>query len=85
MSLLKEGDLIESNGSLQANFIRQTLVLSERSFKNMHRDLGYYWLRLAIYIALGFGLGTVFYQIGYGFGSINVRLPLAYYFGLSIN
>ncbi|PWA56732.1 pigment precursor permease, P-loop containing nucleoside triphosphate hydrolase [Artemisia annua] len=72
----EEGDLIESNGSLQANFITQSLVLSERSFKNMHRDLGYYWLRLAIYIALGFGLGTVFYQIGYGFGSINARVSM---------
>ncbi|GKB60539.1 ABC transporter G family member 11-like protein [Tanacetum coccineum] len=72
----EEGDLIERKESLQANFITQTLVLSERSFKNMHRDLGYYWVRLAIYIALGFALGTVFYQIGYGFGSINARVSM---------
>lgn len=40
----------------------------------MYRDMGYYWLRLAIYIALGFGLGTVFYRIGNSYSSINVRV-----------
>lgn len=38
----------------------------------MHRDLGYYWLRLAIYVTLGLGLGTVFYDIGDSYGSIQV-------------
>lgn len=38
----------------------------------MYRDLGYYWLRLAIYIALAVGLGTVFFNIGHSYGSIQV-------------
>ncbi|KAF9663408.1 hypothetical protein SADUNF_Sadunf17G0046700 [Salix dunnii] len=42
----------------QANFISQCLILTRRSFVNMYRDLGYYWLRLAIYIALCSGLGS---------------------------
>ncbi|KAB5516099.1 hypothetical protein DKX38_026747 [Salix brachista] len=50
----------------QANFISQCLILTRRSFVNMYRDLGYYWLRLAIYIALCSGLGSVFYDIGSG-------------------
>ncbi|KAL9343228.1 hypothetical protein Peur_063659 [Populus x canadensis] len=54
----------------QANFISQCLILTRRSFVNMYRDLGYYWLRLAIYIALCSGLGSVFYDIGSGYSSI---------------
>ena len=39
----------------------------------MYRDLGYYWLRLAIYITLGLGLGTVYHNIGHSYASIQVR------------
>lgn len=38
----------------------------------MYRDLGYYWLRLAIYIALCLCVGTIFYDIGSDYGSIQV-------------
>nr|GEY55492.1 ABC transporter G family member 11-like [Tanacetum cinerariifolium] len=41
-------DKKESHASISA----QSFVLMKRSFINMHRDLGYYWLRLAIYLAL---------------------------------
>ncbi|XP_047321795.1 ABC transporter G family member 1-like isoform X2 [Impatiens glandulifera] len=57
----------------QASFFFQCLALTERSFINMSRDMGYYWLRLAIYIALAFGLGTVFFDIGTSYGSIQAR------------
>ncbi|KAL6225156.1 hypothetical protein ACLB2K_004008 [Fragaria x ananassa] len=57
----------------QANFITQCLVLTRRSFVNMYRDLGYYWLRLAIYIALCLCVGTIFHDIGSTFGSIQAR------------
>ncbi|PRQ48601.1 putative taurine-transporting ATPase [Rosa chinensis] len=56
----------------QANFITQCLVLTRRSFVNMYRDLGYYWLRLAIYISLCLCAGTIFHHIGSNFGSIQV-------------
>ncbi|URE05530.1 ABC-2 type transporter [Musa troglodytarum] len=36
----------------QASFMTQSLVLTGRCFVNMYMDLGYYWLRFAIYIAL---------------------------------
>lgn len=39
----------------------------------MCRDWGYYWLRLAIYIILGVGLGTLFFNIGFSHSSIQVR------------
>ncbi|KAI3715847.1 hypothetical protein L6452_22835 [Arctium lappa] len=71
-----EGDQIERKGSLQANFVSQCLVLTRRSFKNMYRDIGYYWLRLGIYIALGLALGTLFHGIGSGFSSISARVSM---------
>ena len=64
---------MEKTGS-QASKVTQSLVLTERSIVNMYRDTGYYWLRLAIYIALGLGLGTVFLDIGSGYDSIRVSL-----------
>ncbi|XP_071931366.1 ABC transporter G family member 1-like [Coffea arabica] len=60
----------------RGSFFIQCLVLTERSFVNMHRDLGYYWLRLAIYITLAFGLGTVFYNVGNSYTSINARASM---------
>ncbi|WCJ18753.1 ABC transporter G family member 1 [Euphorbia peplus] len=63
----------ELNKERQTNFTNQCLVLLERSFMNMYRDLGYYWLRLAIYITLGLGLGSVFYNIGLDHNSIQAR------------
>ncbi|KAL3814394.1 hypothetical protein ACJIZ3_015662 [Penstemon smallii] len=57
----------------QANLFTQCVILTKRSIINMYRDLGYYWLRLAIYIALGFGLGTVFYDLGNSYSSIHER------------
>jgi hypothetical protein len=56
----------------QASFLTQSLVLTKRSFVNMYRDLGYYWLRFAIYIMLCLCVGTVFYDVGHSYGSILV-------------
>ncbi|EEF30718.1 ATP-binding cassette transporter, putative [Ricinus communis] len=68
----KKGGSLEKRGS-QASFITQCVVLTKRSFVNMYRDLGYYWLRLAIYIALCLCVGTIFHDIGFTFGSIQAR------------
>ncbi|XP_028753202.1 ABC transporter G family member 11-like isoform X1 [Neltuma alba] len=47
-----------------ASFHTQCIVLTKRSFVNMRRDVGYYWLRLVIYVAVALGLATVFYDLG---------------------
>ncbi|KAK4784256.1 hypothetical protein SAY86_018624 [Trapa natans] len=57
----------------QAGFFTQCRILTRRSFMNMYRDPGYYWLRLVIYIALGLGLGSVFYDVGSSYSSIQAR------------
>ncbi|XP_009760682.1 ABC transporter G family member 1-like [Nicotiana sylvestris] len=63
----------EAKKGNQASFITQCTVLTRRSFVNMYRDLGYYWLRFAIYIALCLCVGTIFHDIGHGYGSIQAR------------
>lgn len=57
-----------------AGFLTQSLVLTKRSFVNMFRDLGYYWLRLAIYVGLGYGLASIYHDLGSSYGSIQVNL-----------
>lgn len=66
------GKLLDQNGS-QAKFITQTSALTRRSFRNMRRDLGYYWLRFIIYIALGVSIGSVFRNVGTSWNSIRSR------------
>ncbi|KAJ9160188.1 hypothetical protein P3X46_025612 [Hevea brasiliensis] len=60
-------------GRTRASFLTQSLILTRRSFVNMYRDLGYYWLRLVIYVSLAISLATVFSDIGFGYNSINDR------------
>nr|GEW81765.1 ABC transporter G family member 11-like [Tanacetum cinerariifolium] len=72
----QEGYFNEKRRSLRARSITQCLVLVKRSLKNMYRDIGYYWLRLGIYIALGIAVGTIFYDMGSGFGSLNARISM---------
>ncbi|KAM7523764.1 hypothetical protein LguiA_013666 [Lonicera macranthoides] len=76
---LNEGTLMEKGS--QASFITQCIVLTKRSFVNMYRDLGYYWLRLAIYIALCLCVGTIFFDIGYSYGSIQARGSMLMFVG----
>ncbi|KAL1833596.1 hypothetical protein ACET3Z_003247 [Daucus carota] len=54
----------------QAGFITQCQVLTKRSFINMYRDPGYYWLRLVIYVALCLCIGTIFYDVGHSYSAI---------------
>ncbi|KAK1268614.1 ABC transporter G family member 11 [Acorus gramineus] len=66
-----EGAIVEKGS--QASSFTQSLILTKRSFINMYRDLGYYWLRFAIYIALCLCVGTIYYNVGDSYGSIQSR------------
>ncbi|KAD3067294.1 hypothetical protein E3N88_35174 [Mikania micrantha] len=74
--ICKKGDAPLDKNKDHASFSTQTLVLTKRSFINMHRDIGYYWMRLGIYLALCLGLGTLFYNVGSNYGSIEARSSL---------
>ncbi|KAH6760144.1 white-brown complex-like protein [Perilla frutescens var. hirtella] len=63
---------VEKKGS-EAGFISQCAVLIRRTSVNMFRDVGYYWFRFATYIALCICVGTVFYDIGSTYTSIQAR------------
>ncbi|XP_021713498.1 ABC transporter G family member 11-like [Chenopodium quinoa] len=56
-----------------ASLFTQCEVLTRRSFVNMYRDLGYYWLRFLVYLILAFGLGTIFFDLGYNYNSIQAK------------
>jgi hypothetical protein len=77
---IQDGPILQL-ASDRANFFTQVEVLTVRSFKNMYRDLGYYWLRLAIYVALCICVGTIYYKVGTGFTAIQVSPSIPYALG----
>ncbi|CAN1282212.1 ABC transporter G family member 11 [Linum perenne] len=50
-----------------------TFTLTKRSFVNMSRDFGYYWLRLVIYIVVTICIGTIYLNVGTSYNSILAR------------
>ncbi|CAA2933455.1 ABC transporter G family member 11 [Olea europaea subsp. europaea] len=67
-----KGMVLDSRGS-QASFFTQAFILTKRSFVNMSRDFGYYWLRLGIYIMVTLSIGTIYMNVGTGYSSILAR------------
>ena len=39
---------------------------------NMSRDVGYYWLRLVIYVLVSFCVGTIYFDVGTSYNAILV-------------
>ncbi|KAJ9552819.1 hypothetical protein OSB04_016864 [Centaurea solstitialis] len=67
-----KGTVLESGGS-QASFFMQSFMLTKRSFVNMSRDFGYYWLRLVIYVLVTVCIGTIYLNVGTSYNSILAR------------
>ncbi|TKY62630.1 ABC transporter G family member 15 [Spatholobus suberectus] len=44
--------------------LKQLCTLTNRSFLNMTRDIGYYWLRIAFYILISVSAGILYFNIG---------------------
>ena len=57
----------------QAGWWKQLSTLTRRSFVNMSRDVGYYWLRLIIYIIVSLCVGTIYFDVGTSYTSIFAR------------
>ncbi|KAM6596592.1 hypothetical protein CsatA_007116 [Cannabis sativa] len=68
-----EGLVIESRRGSQAKWWKQLSVLTCRSFKNMSRDVGYYWVRIIVYIILSLCVGSIFFNVGTSFTAILAR------------
>ncbi|KAI5387967.1 ABC transporter G family member 15 [Lathyrus oleraceus] len=68
-----EGLENEAKYGSQASWWKQLSTLTKRSFVNMSRDVGYYWLRIIIYIIVSICVGTIYFDIGYSYTSILAR------------
>ncbi|KAM2508109.1 hypothetical protein FF1_030285 [Malus domestica] len=68
-----EGLTVEKWSGSQATWWKQLTILTQRSFLNMLRDLGYYWVRIIIYVLLSVCVGTIFFNLGTNLNSILAR------------
>ncbi|XP_039032839.1 ABC transporter G family member 12-like [Hibiscus syriacus] len=68
-----EGLVIGKKHSSEAKWLKQLSTLTKRSFVNMSRDMGYYWLRIGIYVALSICVGSIFFDIGTNYNAILAR------------
>ncbi|KAK3217895.1 hypothetical protein Dsin_011865 [Dipteronia sinensis] len=75
---------IVSNKS-NAGWWKQLWTLSGRSFLNMSRDMGYYWLRTLFYILVSVSAGNLYFNIGLSYSSILNRAKCdAFVYGFMI-
>ncbi|KAL5154861.1 ABC transporter G family member 15 [Glycine soja] len=65
-----EEQKIKPNIGSSATWWKQLCTLTKRSFVNMTRDIGYYWLRMVFYILVGITVGTLYFHIGTANNSI---------------
>ncbi|KAK1277460.1 ABC transporter G family member 15 [Acorus gramineus] len=64
---------LEVEKGSQANWWKQLSTLTRRSSVNMSRDIGYYWLRIIIYIVVAICVGTIYYDVGTSYTAILAR------------
>ncbi|XP_027349230.1 ABC transporter G family member 15-like [Abrus precatorius] len=68
-----EGHEIEPKFGSNTTWWKQLCTLTKRSFLNMTRDIGYYWLRIIFYILVAISVGTLYFHIGTDNNSIWAR------------
>ncbi|KAG6744858.1 hypothetical protein POTOM_051498 [Populus tomentosa] len=61
---ISEEPAIEPNKRINASSWNQLSTLTRRSFVNMHRDIGYYWLRMVLYVLISISIGVLFFNSG---------------------
>ncbi|KAJ7552491.1 hypothetical protein O6H91_06G057500 [Diphasiastrum complanatum] len=65
----------------RASCLTQWRVLTFRSFINMLRDIGYYWLRVVVYFVVALCLGTIYLNVGTTYESISARASCMFFAG----
>ncbi|XP_011090129.1 ABC transporter G family member 15 isoform X1 [Sesamum indicum] len=68
-----QGLEIETIKGSPARWWKQLSTLTQRSFLNMSRDVGYYWSRIVIYTIVAICVGTLFYDVGTSYTAILAR------------
>lgn len=74
---LQEGHGIEEKFGSEASWWKQLVTLVRRSSVNMSRDVGYYWLRIIIYIVVSVCVGTIYFDVGHSYTAIFARSACA--------
>ncbi|KAJ6895701.1 hypothetical protein NC651_022040 [Populus alba x Populus x berolinensis] len=69
-----EGLEVDIRSGSDASWWKQLSTLTRRSFVNMSRDVGYYWARIVIYVVVSICVGTIYYDVGYGYTAILARV-----------
>ncbi|KAK7341247.1 hypothetical protein VNO80_24173 [Phaseolus coccineus] len=68
-----EGHDFESKSKCETKRWKELSMLTRRSYVNMSRDLGYYWIRITTYVALSLCVGTIFHGVGTSYRAIFAR------------
>ncbi|RWR93781.1 ABC transporter G family member 15-like protein [Cinnamomum micranthum f. kanehirae] len=76
-----EGLDIEWSNRSQASWWMQLFTLTWRSFVNMSRDIGYYWLRIIVYIIVALCVGTIYIDVGTSYSAILARVSCGAFVG----
>ncbi|EXB93333.1 ABC transporter G family member 15 [Morus notabilis] len=77
LSSINEDRTIETKSGSQASWWKQLTTLVRRSSLNMSRDVGYYWLRIIIYIVVSVCVGTIYFDVGNSYTAIFARASCA--------
>ncbi|KAL6966562.1 ABC transporter G member 15 [Sarracenia purpurea var. burkii] len=72
LSIVKSEEIEGKIGS-EAGWWKQLSTLTRRSLVNMSRDVGYYWLRLIIYVIVSICVGTIYFDVGTSYTAILAR------------
>ncbi|CAM8897895.1 unnamed protein product [Rhodiola kirilowii] len=68
-----EGLMAKPRRGSRASWWKQLSILTQRSFVNISRDVGYYWLKMAVNFLLAICIGSIFFDIGTDYKSIYAR------------
>ena len=61
------------------NFVAQTGILTYRTFLNNWRNVGLFWMRLAMYIVLCLAIGFIYFQLGTSWKDVFSRAALLFF------
>lgn len=70
---------VYSHGGQQPGFAYQTTVLTHRTFLNNLRNVGVFWMRLAMYVMLCLGVAFVYFQLDDAWKDVYSRAALLFF------
>ncbi|GMN54687.1 hypothetical protein TIFTF001_023812 [Ficus carica] len=78
-------EVISLSNKSNVGWVKQLRTLTNRSFVNMTRDLGYYWLRMLFYLAVAVSTGSMYLGINTSYLAITARAKCqAFVYGFMI-